>query len=310
MNLYNDHEIEVGMQPNPVLRKLGFSDRDRVVILHADDVGMCQATVYAFSDLVDFGLISSAALMAPCPWFFAAAAVCREKPAADVGIHLTLTSEWETYRWGPLSTRGPASGLVDSQGCFFRTRAEAQQNARPEAVAAEIQAQYDRVVAEGIQPTHMDTHMGVIAHPNLIPTYIGFCLVHRLPPMIFRMDVDGWLQTGLDLQTAQMAVQQMNALEEQGMPLLDHLRMVPLDTPENRLERVRRMLSELEPGITHFIVHPAKDTPELRAITPDWACRVADYQVFTSDEMRVWLRDSGLQVIGYRAIQDCMGSSG
>lgn len=297
------------MLPNPVLRKLGFSDNDRLVILHADDVGMCEATVSAFSDLMNFGLISSAALMAPCPWFLAAAAACRNSPSADVGIHLTLTSEWDTYRWGPLSTRDPASGLIDSQGCFFRTKAEAQQNARPETVAAEIQAQFDRAVAAGVHPTHMDTHMGVVAYPSLIPVYLRFCLEHNLPPMVFRMDVAGWMRSGLDRQTAEAAVQQMGALEAQGMPMLDHLRMVPLDTPENRLARVQQMLAELEPGITHFIVHPAKDTPELRAITPDWACRAADYQVFTSEVMRHWLRDSGLQVIGYRAIQDCMGSA-
>ena len=294
------------MQPNPVLRKLGFSDRDRLVILHADDVGMCEATVSAHVDLMDFGLISSAALMAPCPWFLSAAAFCRQNPAVDVGIHLTLTSEWEMYRWGPLSTRDPASGLVDSQGCFYRTRDEAQANARPETVAAEMRAQFERVIAEGIRPTHMDTHMGVVGHPGLIVAYLGFCLQHRLPPMVFRMDLAGWKQAGLDHETAEMAVTQMAALEAQGMPMLDHLRMVPLDSPQNRLERVQQMLAGLEPGITHFIVHPAKDSPELRAITPDWACRVADFEVFTSSEMRAWIRQSGLQVIGYRALQDCM----
>ncbi|HZW03346.1 MAG TPA: polysaccharide deacetylase family protein, partial [Anaerolineaceae bacterium] len=253
------------MGPNPVLRKLGFSDRDRLVILHADDIGMCEATVSAFADLTDFGLLSSAAVMAPCPWFLAAAACCRER-TVDVGVHLTLTSEWAAYRWGPLSTRDPASGLLDSQGYFYRSQAEAQEHTRPETLQVEMQAQYERVIAEGIRPTHMDTHMGVVGHPNLIATYLSFCLAHRLPPMVFRMDVASWMQAGLDRATAEMAAAQMEALEAQGMPMLDHLRMVPLDTPDNRLERIQAMLEDLEPGVTHFIIHPAKDTPELRAI--------------------------------------------
>jgi hypothetical protein len=109
------------MDPNPVLRKLGFADDDRVVIIHADDIGMCQATMSAFADLVDFGLISSGAVMVPCPWFPQAAAYCRQHPLVDLGVHLTLTSEWDGYRWGPVSTRDPASGLIDvSLSCRCR----------------------------------------------------------------------------------------------------------------------------------------------------------------------------------------------
>ena len=102
------------MQPNPVLKKLGFSPGDRVVIIHTDDIGLCQATVDAFADLFDFGLISSGAMMVPCPWFFEAAAFARTHPAADLGVHLTLTCEYERYRWGPLSTRNPGCTLPPS----------------------------------------------------------------------------------------------------------------------------------------------------------------------------------------------------
>ena len=103
------------MQPNPILKKLGFSEDDRVVIIHTDDIGMCQASVEAFADMVDFGLISSGAVMMPCPWALAAAKYARLNPQADLGIHLTLTSEWELYRWGPLSTRSQATGLLDPE---------------------------------------------------------------------------------------------------------------------------------------------------------------------------------------------------
>ena len=96
---------------NPVLRHLGFAATDRVVVIHADDLGMCQATLPAFVDLLAGGLVSSGSVMVPCPWFPQATALLRACPIADVGLHVTLTSEWEAYRWRPLSTRQPATGL-------------------------------------------------------------------------------------------------------------------------------------------------------------------------------------------------------
>src|SRR5881275_3142643 len=105
---------------NLTLKKLGYGADDRVVIIHADDIGMCQATLPALADLLDFGLVSSAAVMVPCPWFRAVVAFCAVYPAVDMGVHLTVNAEWESYRWGPLSTRDPATGLLDKQGYFHQ----------------------------------------------------------------------------------------------------------------------------------------------------------------------------------------------
>jgi len=107
------------MHPNPVLRELGLGQADRAVVIHTDDIGMCQASLAALADLVDFGLVSCGATMVPCPWFPQVAAYCRGHPSVDLGVHLTLTSEWDSYRWGPISTRDPASGLIDDEGYFF-----------------------------------------------------------------------------------------------------------------------------------------------------------------------------------------------
>ena len=130
------------MQANPVLRRLGFTDHDRVAVVHADDVGMCQATLPAFAELLDFGLVTSGAVMVPCPWFPAAAAYCREHPQADVGVHSTLTSEWDPYRWGPVSTRDEASGLLDAEGYFPRSSQQVQSQGQPEAAQAELAWQH------------------------------------------------------------------------------------------------------------------------------------------------------------------------
>jgi predicted glycoside hydrolase/deacetylase ChbG (UPF0249 family) len=295
------------MEPNPILRKLGFSADDRVVILHADDVGMCQASAAAFADLDAFGIISSGAVMIPCPWFLEIAAYARDHPEADLGVHLTLTSEYETYRWGPISTRDPASGLMDEQGCFPRTSEAAQERADPEAAGRELEAQVARALAAGIRPTHVDTHMGTVAHPKLIPGYLQLALKHRLPFMMLRLDEAGWRRMGLSGEAVQMAVGMVQQLEEMGVPLLDRMHQMPLDAPEDRLAQVKAALAGLEPGLTHFIVHPARDTPELRAITPaDWPSRAADHQTFLREELREIIRELGLQVIGYRALQALM----
>jgi len=294
------------MNPNPVLGRLGFADEDRVIIIHTDDIGMCQATVSAFAELVDFGLISSGAVMVPCPWFPQVAAYCRQHPQVDLGVHLTLTSEHDHCRWGPISTRDPASGLIDEEGYFYRQSEEVQEHGDTAAVQLELQAQIARALASGIDVTHVDTHMGTVAHPKFIPAYVQLAVQHGIPPMILRLDEAGWRKMGMDSETTAFAAQLVPQLEAQGLPLLDHLAALPLDQPADRVEQAKRALDSLPPGLTHFIIHPAQDTPELRAITPHWPGRVADYQAFTTRELRDYIRGSGVQVISYRALRQLM----
>jgi predicted glycoside hydrolase/deacetylase ChbG (UPF0249 family) len=292
--------------PNPALKKLGLTETDRAVIIHTDDIGMCQASVEAFADLNEIGIISSGAVMVPCPWFLHAADYARRHPQVDLGIHLTLTSEWETYRWGPLSTRDPASGLIDEAGYFHHLTAPVQEHADPVAVDLEINMQVQRAIHEGLLPTHVDTHMGSVAHPKFMGSYIQLAWKFRLPLMIFRLNEAGWRLMGMDAETAQMAAGMIEQLEAAGLPMLDGMSSMPLDKEEDHLERTKQALSELKPGITHFIIHPSKDTPELRAITPDWRCRVANYQDFSREDLRKHIQAIGLHVIGYRALQDLM----
>jgi chitin disaccharide deacetylase len=289
--------------PNPILKKLGFQKDDRVVIIHVDDIGMCQSGVEAFADLWDCGLISSGATMIPCPWSLAAAEYCQTHPDVDMGVHITLTSEWKTYRWGPISTRDPRTGLIDSQGYFYHTAQQAQVNANPDAAQVEMEIQVRRAMMAGIDPSHMDTHMGTVAHPKLLGHYFQLAMALRLPPMMLRMDAPALQQFGLDAETAALMESMLVQVEEQGVPLLDQIATVQLNEPDDRLERTKKVLRELKSGLTHFYIHPAKDTPELRAITPDWRCRVGDYENFMNDDMRRFLKNSGLQVIGYRMLK-------
>src|SRR6478672_2855763 len=132
---------------HPLLQRLGFDADDRVVIIHPDDIGMCQATLPAYTDLLAFNLISSATTMVPCSWFPAVAAFCREHPNVDMGVHLTLASEWDVYRWGPISTRDPTSGLLDDDGYFHHWPHQVWAHADVPAVEHEIAAQLDRALA-------------------------------------------------------------------------------------------------------------------------------------------------------------------
>lgn len=294
------------MQSNPVLKKLGFSNQDRVAIIHTDDIGMCQASVSAFADLFEFGLISSGAVMMPCPWALEAVEFQTLHPAADLGIHATLTSEWKKYRWSPLSTCDPQSGLLDEQGFFHRRSPTVQEKASPEAVAIELETQIQRALAAGLKPTHMDTHMGSVAHPRFMQTYINLAIKYRIPPMVFRMDKAGWRTTGMSDEVATLVAGFVVKLEQTGLPLLDNIFGLPLDKPENRLDQAKAAFASLKPGITHFIIHPSKDTPELRAITTDWASRSADYLTFLSEDLRSTVSNLGIQIIGYRDIQKIM----
>lgn len=291
------------MKPNPVLKRLGYSDTDRLVILHTDDIGMCQASVQAYIDLWEFGGISSGAIMMPCPWAKTAAEYCRTHPGVDMGVHATLTAEWDRYRWSPLSTRDPASGLMDEDGFMWRSSAEAQAHADAEAAVEELQLQVRRAAAWGVDITHVDTHMGSVAHPKLIPAYLQAAMQVGAPVMIPRGDVSIYQHMGVDAESAAGMAAFTQQLEEQGLPLVDSLVSMPLDRPEGQVEIARKLLGGLQAGVTHFIFHPSIDTPELRQICPDWPSRVANYQTFMSQEIKDFIKNAGIQVIGYRDLK-------
>lgn len=295
------------MEPNPVLRALGLSDTDRVVIFHADDIGMCQASVSSYEELVEFGLVSSASVMVPCAWAPAVADVCRRGglDGIDMGVHLTLTSEWRTYRWGPISTRQQNSDMMDEAGYFHATTGAAH-TANPTAVLREIRAQVEWAVAAGIDITHIDSHMGSIFHAPFLPGYVGLVHEFQVPVFLQRRDAPMLRELGFSKETSALFAEQLRWLESQGYPLLDHLRGLPLNRGDITADELCAELDELPPGITYYIIHPSKDTPELRAVAPDWSARVAHHRLFTDERVRQYVQNSDLHVIGYRTLRDLL----
>jgi predicted glycoside hydrolase/deacetylase ChbG (UPF0249 family) len=294
------------MLPNPLLRELGFSDTDRVLILHADDIGFCHASFAALDGLLDAGIVSSLATMVVCPWFPAVAAHARARKGVDLGVHITLNCEYDTSRWGPVSACGRSSGLIDKEGYLPRTSAAVWKDAMPAAVAAELTAQIRRAVAAGLDPTHVDSHMGTVWHPKFLPDYMRISARFRLPAFFPRMDAQAAAAWGHGKRAAAVLVRRTAAYLAKGWPLFDHIAIMPLDRSADRIAEAKRLLSALPAGLTYFILHPAVDSAELRAVTPDWRSRAADYQAFTSPELRDFIRSSGLQVIGWRVIRDWM----
>jgi len=293
---------------NPFLKKLEFSDNDRLVIIHTDDIGMCHASVQAFKDLWNFGTITSGATMVPCPWFPAVAQMCRENPEIDMGVHATLNAEWESYRWGPLSTRDPESGLLDADGYFNQWHPAVYDNAKPEAVEREVNVQIERALAAGIDVTHVDSHMGTIMNPKFIESYIHAAATRLLPNMLPRMDAQGMDIMGLSAEEKRLYEPLMRQFEKMDIPMLNGLIGMPLDQPDpdRQMGIAKDLLGNLPVGITHFIFHPSIDTAELRSIAPDWESRVANYNTFMSDELKKFIESEDIHLIGYRQIRDAM----
>jgi chitin disaccharide deacetylase len=294
------------MTPNPLLKKLGYSDNDRLVIIHTDDIGMCQASVQAFKDLWEVGIITSGAVMVPCPWFPATAQMCRENPQIDMGVHATLNAEWESYRWGPISTREAESGLMDKDGYFHQWEPAVYESAKEEAVVAEVNAQVERALAVGIDVTHIDSHMGTVMHPKFVQSYLQAGMSRLLPNMLPRVSAQGIGMMGVDDQSLALYAPILNQLEAQGVPMLDGIFAMPLEHDIDHIGVAKELLSELPVGVSHFILHPSIDTPELRAICPDWRARVANYNAFMSDELKKFIEQENINPIGYRQIRDVM----
>jgi predicted glycoside hydrolase/deacetylase ChbG (UPF0249 family) len=291
---------------NPVLRRLGLPDDARVVILHADDIGMCQATLPAYAGALDFGVLSSAATMVPCPWYPALVTYCQARagdPRLDMGVHLTVNSEWEGYRWGPLTTRDPASGLIDAQRNFHHRARGTEDNADLAALEVELLAQIERALHDGIDVTHVDTHMLTLFHPRLLPVYVRVAFATRLPLFLLRRAEDMFDSANVPAHLVQETEALLADAAARGMPLFDHVEVMPLDDPHDRLAQGVAALRRAPAGLTYLLNHMASDTPELRALAPDWHCRVADANLFCSEAWRDAVAAAGVRVIDFRTLR-------
>jgi len=280
-----------------VAERLGYKATDRLLIVNGDDTGMCHSATVATVDSLRNGLMTSATIMVPCPWFPHIARIAREDRSLDLGVHVTHTSEWERYRWGPVSPRADVPGLVDPDGYLWRSVEEVYKHATPQQALVEARAQVRRAIAAGIDVTHVDSHMGAMQYdPRYHAVYLQLAKEFDLPPrMASQALYESFGQKDIRAKAAAM-----------GLVFPDYL--IHTESPaqgETRKAFWMRILRELKPGVTELYIHASTLTEEAKAITNSWAERAEDYRIFTSDpEVKGLLKDLGIIRIGYRALRD------
>lgn len=291
------------------LERLGFRPGERVVIVHADDLGMCHAANRAFWEDQAFGVVTCGSAMVPGPWVPELAAWCRAHPQADVGVHITLTSEWEGCRWGPVSTRDPRSGLLDGEGYMWRSNAGVYAHMDVDAAVAEMRAQVEMALSLGIDVTHIDTHMGTVMHPQLAPAYVQLALDYRIPVMLPRISEErvGKLtaEWGVDPQVGRALLSTVDALAASGFPVLDHICAARESGDAlHRMDTYCRLFDAVPAGITHLLLHPSVPGYDIEAVTASASARIADYQTFLRPELKACVAGRGIHLIGYRRLRD------
>jgi len=286
---------QASAQEKTIAERLGYPRDAKLLIVHADDLGMAHSVNAATIKAFETGLVSSGSIMVPCPWFSEIAAYARANPRADLGLHLTLTSEWTSFRWGPLSSKDRVSSLLDKDGYFYPLETDAASHADPKEVELEITAQVERARASGVQPTHLDSHMGTLyQNKALFEVFLRVARKYKLPVRVARAwfgqadfpaeilkTDDVYIDRVLDINTSVAANDWASFYSD--------------------------AIKKLEPGVTEVVIHLAYDDAEMRGATfdhPNWgaAWRQRDLDFFTSDAFRKLLQENQIKLITWREL--------
>jgi hypothetical protein len=279
-------------QTKTVAERLGYPADSKLLIIHADDLAVAHSVDAASFDALDKNAITSASIMVPCPWLTEVAAYSKAHPEADLGLHLTLTSEWETYRWGSVAPADTVSSLLDPAGTFWIDSPAVAKNAKPQEAEREFRAQVERAIAVGIHPTHLDSHMGsAFATPELFAAYVKVAHEYHLPFLAALVpDPRSKLLSLLsdkDIIVDSVVIANPSVQRE-------HWKNFYLDAIRN-----------LKPGLTEIIVHLGHDDAELQAVMvnhPDYgsAWRQRDYDFVTSAEFKKALQDNHILLVKWK----------
>lgn len=282
-------------QTKTLAERLGYPPDAKLLIVHADDLAVAHSVDVASFDALDKNAVTSASVMAPCPWLNEVGAYAKEHPNADLGLHLTLTSEWKTYRWGPVELKDRVPSLLDPSGYLWPETAPAAQNIKPEEAEREIRAQIGRAIVAGIHPTHLDSHMAVLfAKPELFAMLVKVAHEYHLPFLTPRIPGD---PTNLLSQLSEKDV------------VVDSIVMAnPTVRAGQWKEFYASAIKNLKPGLAEMIVHLGHDDSELQAVTidhPDYgsAWRQRDYDFVTGPEFKKTLEENRIVPIRWRDLQ-------
>jgi chitin disaccharide deacetylase len=273
-------------QSKTLAERLGYPRDSRLLIIHADDLAVSHSEDAASFDALDKHAVTSASIMVPCSWLTEVAAYAKSHPDADLGLHLTLTAEWKTDRWGPVESKDKVPSLLDPDGYLWPEVAPALQHIKADEAERELRAQVEHAIGLGIHPTHLDSHMGVLfARPDLIAVYVKVAHDYKLPFL------------GMLTPNAPTGVFSDRDI------MLDSVVMAnPAVQSANWKNFYLDAIKNLKPGLTEFIVHLAYDDAESQAVMvdhPDYgaAWRQRDYDVITSPDLKKALEDNHVILI-------------
>lgn len=276
--------------------KLGFDKNAKLLIVHADDLGLSHSTNTAVMEAFQKGGITSGSIMVPCPWFPEIAEFARKNPNLDIGIHTTLTSEWDTYFFGGILPQSIIPDLLNSKGYFYPSVEEFARHAKADQVEKELRAQIDRALSFGVKPGHLDNHMGtILAAPEYYQILLKLGQEYRIPVLIPADMIAG------------ISTQLLDMLSKNNV-LVDHLFMInQASAPEKWGEPYLKFIENMQPGLNQIIVHLAKDTDETRAIMvnhPDFGSewRQHDLDFVLSNDFKKALEKHHIHLVTWRQI--------
>ena len=270
-------------------RLLGYPLEARLLIINADDFGMCNATNEAIMGTLKAGVVRSTTLMVPCPWARFAMRFLADHPEIPFGVHLTAICDGDYYRWQPVNSRGKIPTLVDKSGYFytFEHMQEYLAQVSLDELELEFRAQIEVVLAAGLKPSHLDWHsLRISGRPDI-------------------QDVMAKLAKEYGLALRVRGRSSIEKLQGQGLPVNDYdfLDSYMLD-PLTKSARYAQLLHELPAGLSEWAVHPGIDNAELLAIEPDsHHFRQADFDFFTSQAAQELVEKEGITLLDYRALQ-------
>jgi chitin disaccharide deacetylase len=298
-SLWPSHTQTVEEKPAPattVPERLGQPASARLLVIHADDLGMNHSVNRATLEALEKGWIASASILVPCPWFPEVARWAKLHPHADLGIHLALTSEWTDLRWGPVSGAGRVPSLVDTLGYFPLDTPEVARNAKTPEVKYELRSQIDRAKNAGIPITHLDMHMaGMVSSGELFGVYRKLRDDYKLPILLEPSGTHS-PPAGISASADEFTVQRVVSMEP-GVAAND----------KAWLDWYKKQLSPLPPGVYQLTVHLAYDDEEMRGATwdhPDWgaAWRQRDLNMVKSAEFRQFLKEQGFVLVTWKEL--------
>jgi chitin disaccharide deacetylase len=298
--------------------RLGYPKGARVLILHVDDAGMSYASNEGAEMALTKGVSTSVSVMMPCSWVPGFVQFLKAHPQIDAGLHLTLTSEWDAYRWGPLSGRKTVPGLTDSAGYMWHSVEEVVKHASPDEVDMEITAQLAKARSMGFEPTHLDTHMGTVyGNAGFLMRYINIGIKNHIPVML-PGGKDVLIQAQMHFPDAViLEMQQLGKmLWKAGLPVLDDLHntsydwVIPADIASNdqKLDEFKtakyiEALKTLKPGLTMMIMHCTNPGPSFKYISDSGPTRKGDLMAMMNPAFKKALNDQGIILTTWREVK-------